>query len=386
MSFSQSTDFDKKHEKYTEKVESLFSTKDYYKLYKTTKKALKSYPDDKWYHYMHSYALYYSKDHKNIREKFDDVTLLNTVFDHLNKSKPITTKYKRKFSKDLQKELYTKSKKIWEKKKFAESLLFVNFLLKHFDNSSDAYQNSYAEIIQDELFELGKQLYLSDKKEDEAKAIFDWILATYNQSNFTFKYNGTIGYKNSEYYFEAYENPIFCLANTAEQTDYLAQAEKELIYLQNLVRMNPKLFNQTYVKTYYELNPRASNSSYAKSLVKDLKEYEKGQLLYPQKAIFDAAEFHANDMGETGNTGHTSADGTSFFERLKKYGVSGYIAENCSYGENEALDILMQLLIDRNVKSLGHRKNIMNGIYSKVGVAVRPHKIYKSNAVLDYQR
>ncbi|MDC0100185.1 CAP domain-containing protein [Crocinitomicaceae bacterium] len=386
LSFSQSLDFDKKHSKYLEKIESLYGSNNYYKLYKTTKKALNSYPDDKWFNYMFSYALYYSRDHEKIRKKFNNSDLLMSVLDHLDKTKPIEKNNNSKFSKDLQNELYSKSKKVWDNKEFSESLPFVDFLLKHYDNSSNVYQNIFSENIQDELFILGKELYLSDKKEDEAQEIFNWILATYYQSNFTFKYNGAIGYTNSKYTFEEYKNPLYYLANTAKNTAYLSQEEKELIYLQNLVRMNPKLFNDTYVKTYYKLNPKKSNSSYAKSLVKDLKESGKIQVLYPKLAIFDAAEFHANDLGKLGKTGHESTDGATFSERLKRYGVSGYIAENCSYGHNEALDILMQLLIDENVESLGHRKNIMNGVYSKVGLAIRPHKKYRNNAVLDYQK
>jgi uncharacterized protein YkwD len=155
--------------------------------------------------------------------------------------------------------------------------------------------------------------------------------------------------------------------------------------LQNLVRINPKLFDSTYLKTYYKLNPTQSTSSYAHSLVKALNSIAGSQLLYPSKAIFNAAEFHANDMGKHGLIGHKSIDGTMANVRLRNYGVSGSIAENCSYGYDEPLLILMQLLIDERIESLGHRKTILNNTYSKVGVAIRPHKIYKSSAVLDYQ-
>jgi len=338
--FSQSAKtMEKKRLKYLKKTEKLYGSNNY-ELYETSKKALEIYPDDKRFNYLFSYALYYSRKHKEIRNKYTDTELLMKVMSHLDKCKPLP-------------EVSWKSKK-------------------------------YLDVLQDKLFELGKASYLSGK-EEQVKEVFNWMQATYYQSNYKYKYDGSSGYSNSEYNFEAYKNPLYYLANTAESADYLTLSEKQLIYLQNLVRINPKLFDSTYLKTYYKLNPTQSTSSYAHSLVKDLNSIAGSQLLYPSKAIFNAAEFHANDMGKHGLIGHKSIDGTMANVRLRNYGVSGSIAENCSYGYDEPLLILMQLLIDERIESLGHRKTILNNTYSKVGVAIRPHKIYKSSAVLDYQ-
>lgn len=338
--FSQSAKkIEKKRLKYVKKTEKLYGSNNY-ELYEATKKALEIYPDDKSFNYLFSYALYYSRNHRELRNKYTDTELLMKVMSHLDKSKPLP-------------EVSWKS-------------------------------NKFLNVLQDKLFELGKASYLSGK-EEQAKEVFNWMQATYYQSNYKYKYDGSSGYSNSEYNFEAYKNPLYCLANTAESADYLSLSEKQLIYLQNLVRINPKLFDSTYLKTYYKLNPTQSTSSYARSLVKDLNSIEKSQLLYPAKAVFSAAEFHANDMGKHGLVGHNSIDGTKVVERFRNYGVFGSKAENCSYGYDEPLLILMQLLIDERIESLGHRKTILNNTYSKVGVAIRLHKRYGSNAVLDYQ-
>jgi len=385
--FSQSaTSLDKKHLKYIAKSEKLYEAKDYYNLYNTTKKALGAYPKDKWFNYLHSYALYYSRDHIEIRKTYKGTKLLRKVFRHLKKSKSLINgkKTNNRFSNDLQDEFYSKLQKRWDKNWFDKSNPILTFWFMHFDNSSDSYNNKYSETVQDNLFKLGTNLYKSGK-EEKAIEVFNWMQRTFHKSNFKYKYDGSKGYINSEYSFDAYKNPLYLLANTAKDSNYLSPNEKQLIYLQNLVRMNPLLFLQTYVETFYKSNPYQSKSSYAKSLVEYLNKAEKSQLLYPSKALFDASEFHANDLGRLGGTGHKSSDGTSFGARLKRYGITGNLAENCEYSSDEPLRILMRLLIDQDVISLGHRKNIMSDTYSKVGVAIRTHKEYGYNTVLDYQ-
>ena len=47
------------------------------------------------------------------------------------------------------------------------------------------------------------------------------------------------------------------------------------------------------------------------------------------------------------------------------------------------LEIVIQLLIDQGVSSLGHRY-ICLGTYARVGVSIKPHKSYGTNCVLDF--
>ena len=58
--------------------------------------------------------------------------------------------------------------------------------------------------------------------------------------------------------------------------------------------------------------------------------------------------------------------------------------ENCSYGFEEAISIVITLLIDEDIEGVGHRKNILNPGYNSVGVAIRPHKDYQFNCVMDF--
>jgi hypothetical protein len=47
------------------------------------------------------------------------------------------------------------------------------------------------------------------------------------------------------------------------------------------------------------------------------------------------------------------------------------------------LEIVLQLLIDEDVPSLGHRRILLEK-YQTIGVSIQPHSHYGFNAVLDF--
>ena len=169
------------------------------------------------------------------------------------------------------------------------------------------------------------------------------------------------------------------LANTAANTQ-LTEQEQQVIYLCNLARLNGKKFWDTYASKHIN-NKRSSNIS---SLKSDLLGISNLPMLEPESALCKSATYHAEDLGQTGEVGHTSSNGKSFSERLESYFDCMAYAENCSYGYSQAIDIVMQLLIDDNVASLGHRKNILNPKYKSIGVSIRPHAKYRYNCVMDF--
>lgn len=178
------------------------------------------------------------------------------------------------------------------------------------------------------------------------------------------------------------------LANTAADEVYLTEEEKKVIMLVNLARMDGK----RYLKSYFqEYNPvdyddmSSSSSSYLRSLRDDLDEVKGLPMLKPDVGLFKAARFHANDTGKKGLVGHKSSDGTTFAKRLPKY-IKGWnrLAENCSYGFDNAASIVGQLLLDEGVPSLGHRKSIISGELQYIGVSIAPHKQYRYNCVMDF--
>lgn len=168
-------------------------------------------------------------------------------------------------------------------------------------------------------------------------------------------------------------------ANTAKNADYLTVEEKAVIFYSNLVRMNPVLFANTYAKKY--IDSIKSNSSYAKSLIKTLNKTESLGVLYPSSKLYVIAKAHAIDCGNKGKVGHGN-----FKKRFEKYGAACNceVGENCDYGFNKGLDIVMDLLIDEKISNLAHRKNILEPKYTNTAASITKHKKYGWNCVIDY--
>jgi hypothetical protein len=170
----------------------------------------------------------------------------------------------------------------------------------------------------------------------------------------------------------------YLACNTAAKANYMRDDEKEVIYILNLLRSNPVLFANTVVQKYPDLDHQVflRNSKEYKSLLETLRKTKPMALLYPDSLCFVSAECHAISSGKTGYTGHERQT-----KECKKKNL--YFGECCDYGHKEPLPILMALLIDQNVPSLGHR-NMCIGPYGKLGVSIQPHKGYGNNAVLDF--
>ena len=167
-------------------------------------------------------------------------------------------------------------------------------------------------------------------------------------------------------------------ANTAQNTN-LTQQEKLVFLYCNLARLDGAKFMRTYAAKYL-----TGSSSYVASLKRDLQQSKNRPMLYPEKNLCYAAALHATDMGNRGMVGHNSSDGTACFTRIGKYYKCGNAAENCSYGYSDALDIVMQLLIDDGLPGVGHRVNILNATYNAMGTSIKPHKGYRYNCVQDF--
>lgn len=179
-------------------------------------------------------------------------------------------------------------------------------------------------------------------------------------------------------------------ANTAADVGYLTKEEKKVIMFTNLARLDGKRFCDDFAEKYIKLKGLKSTNSYVTSFYEDMTKVEGLRMLKPSEALCEAATYHAEDIGEHGITGHNSSDGTSFGDRVKRFlPTANYWAENISYGtyNDIAVVIVMQLLIDDGVSSLGHRHNILNEDITHIGVSIRPHQFqYKYNCVQDFAR
>ena len=94
----------------------------------------------------------------------------------------------------------------------------------------------------------------------------------------------------------------------------------------------------------------------------------------------------AKDQAYHGTTGHDGSDGSTMTDRVKRSGFTGRgWGENCAYGQYTARDFIMALLVDDDVPSRGHRKNILNSKYTQVGVGLATgHGTYNTVLVTDF--
>ncbi|MBP5502746.1 MAG: CAP domain-containing protein [Bacteroidales bacterium] len=174
---------------------------------------------------------------------------------------------------------------------------------------------------------------------------------------------------------------VFDRANTAKDVSYLSDDEKSVICLCNLARLNGTLFANTYLRDY--VAEKSIKSDYVQTLIRDLQKVRDLPMLIPDLGLCTAAANHASDIGRTGRTGHKSSDGRDLIKRFEKYFANGTVSENCSYGKAAPLDIVMQLLIDDGVESLGHRTVMLSKQYGAVGVSIAKHSVFQYNCVLD---
>ena len=168
--------------------------------------------------------------------------------------------------------------------------------------------------------------------------------------------------------YSEWHDSEYRIANSAKDESYLTDEEIMVYYYLNLVRMNPKLFADTYLD--YLKN---STDYYESSLYKELQHIKPRPILKPNRKLFESAQCHAIESGERGFVGH---------ERFK---CEEYFMGECiHYGQSDALEIIISLLIDQSVTSLGHRK-ICLGYFTEMGVSIQPHKTYGKNSVLDFR-
>lgn len=143
--------------------------------------------------------------------------------------------------------------------------------------------------------------------------------------------------------------------------------------------MNPALFGKTVVKQFPEIGHKGwlINIDEYKSLLDTMPKIKPMKLLYTDSIYWASAKCHALTAGKAGYVGHVRQSDECKFPP--------YLGECCDYGYNDGLNIVMHLLIDEGVTSLGHRNLMMSPYYDSIGVSIQPHMKYGSNAVLDFR-
>lgn len=173
-------------------------------------------------------------------------------------------------------------------------------------------------------------------------------------------------------------NAMYAKANTGAKARYLSANEKDVLAILNMVRMNPPLFAKTvltkFPKRAYEADIDQTTEYF--SLMQTLLSTKPLPLLQPDSLCWVSARCHAQTSGQTGYVGHDRLS-----DSCSK--LLHYLGESCQYGYKEPVDMILSLLVDRGVPSLGHR-NMLLGSYSRVGPAIAPHTMYGTTLVLNF--
>jgi hypothetical protein len=180
-----------------------------------------------------------------------------------------------------------------------------------------------------------------------------------------------------QYFFsQAWSEQELAKANTCILIDELSEIEKEAILYINLARLFPLKFAKIEVLHYLgpeKFGAYLEDSPYKESLLSDLKTTKPMNALIFDEKLRELAICFALEQGASGYMGH---------DRKKCGGF--YNAECIAYDMETGKDIAMQLLVDHEVPSLGHRQACLDSELTKVGIGFSTHKKVSFCAVLDF--
>ncbi|WP_407524537.1 CAP domain-containing protein [Lacibacter sp. MH-610] len=150
----------------------------------------------------------------------------------------------------------------------------------------------------------------------------------------------------------------------------LNMQEQMLFYWTNLMRQNPQTFYNDIVKEFIRQFPEA-NKPEVKSLERDIQKLKTPlPLLLPDANLGRMSAEHARDLSRrNGVISHRSSSGRDFVQRLKEVGSFRCGAENLFIGNPNPLEALITLLIDYGVPDKGHRVNLLDPTFERMGVS-----------------
>ncbi len=180
------------------------------------------------------------------------------------------------------------------------------------------------------------------------------------------------------------------------KTIYLSELERDVVEELNLARTQPKKYAEflmSYAQHFVGREIRESGQtnlltregiSAVNEAIRFLKNQKPLSPLTASKGMSRAAADMVRMQEPTTQIGHKGRDGSTFAERISRYGTwNGSCSENIDYGNNTARRIVMALIVDDGVSSRGHRKSIFEPGFKRVGVAFGHHKAYNYMCVVE---
>lgn len=98
-----------------------------------------------------------------------------------------------------------------------------------------------------------------------------------------------------------------------------------------------------------------------------------------------AAAMQLGDLIENSSLGHTGKDGSNLLARLAKFGAfGGRYAENIAFYSDVARNVVLTMIVDDNVASRSHRKNVFSTDLKVLGIAYGKGKSGEGICVIDF--
>lgn len=195
-------------------------------------------------------------------------------------------------------------------------------------------------------------------------------------------------------------NLFFCCGNTLPVKNNFSNLENEIVLELNKIRTSPAKYAEEVLRPrlkYFDGDlynapgeiPLKTNEGVipVEECINVLKSTKPLPPLSLEKGLCLSAQWLADDQARTGTTGHYGSDNSAPLDRMNRYGTWNITAgENCAYGPKDAVEIVAQLLIDDGVKNRGHRTNILNKDFKKVGVGFsdKDKAPYGAVSVMDF--
>jgi uncharacterized protein YkwD len=137
------------------------------------------------------------------------------------------------------------------------------------------------------------------------------------------------------------------------------------------MRKNPTLFKDEYILPFLDQFPEA-HSKESKTLLTQISEISTLPQLALSPVLTGTSQDHAVFLAGKKVISHTGRGGKGFVRRMFEAGVTECAGENIFDGQDDALIVLILLLIDTGVPGVGHREALFNPEFNVTGIGVAP--------------
>lgn len=168
----------------------------------------------------------------------------------------------------------------------------------------------------------------------------------------------------------AYQSPgdVYSFSDLYAE-DETNRFDRSILDYINEMRADPRAFYQKYVEEYIREKSRRFTARYTRSLKKDMLRSPALPLFESNSVLRKTATLQLNYLAPYKGRMLTHEQGNiSFAERMNRAKLH-CLAENIYTADDpKALEVVLDLLIDEGVPSFGHRKNLMNPMYTHIGI------------------